>query len=116
MRGAIPPLLQHFFMAWCLVKHRDNFKINFESSRILFYNHLHGSPKRQPISLNYKLRLPRCNIDKICRNLSLRSRIVSFMNSAMNSFSCLCETNGTDYNFVCIQKEPNIQCASQMSR
>jgi hypothetical protein len=25
MRGAIPHLLQHAFMAWCLVKHRVNF-------------------------------------------------------------------------------------------
>jgi hypothetical protein len=25
MRGAIPPLSQYAFMAWCLVKHRDNF-------------------------------------------------------------------------------------------
>jgi hypothetical protein len=25
MRGAIPPLHQYVFMAWCLVKHRDNF-------------------------------------------------------------------------------------------
>jgi hypothetical protein len=25
MSGAIPPLLQYVFMAWCLVKHRDNF-------------------------------------------------------------------------------------------
>jgi hypothetical protein len=25
MRGAIPPLYQYVFMAWCLVKHRDNF-------------------------------------------------------------------------------------------
>jgi hypothetical protein len=25
MSGAIPPLLQYAFMAWCLVKHRDNF-------------------------------------------------------------------------------------------
>jgi hypothetical protein len=25
MRGAIPPPTQHVFMAWCLVKHRDNF-------------------------------------------------------------------------------------------
>jgi hypothetical protein len=24
MRGAIPPLPQYVFMAWCLVKHRDN--------------------------------------------------------------------------------------------
>jgi hypothetical protein len=27
MRGAIPPLPQNVFMAWCLVKHRDNFTI-----------------------------------------------------------------------------------------
>jgi hypothetical protein len=25
MRGAIHPLPQYIFMAWCLVKHRDNF-------------------------------------------------------------------------------------------
>jgi hypothetical protein len=25
MRGAIPPFLKYPFMAWCLVKHRDNF-------------------------------------------------------------------------------------------
>jgi len=25
MRGAIPPLPQYAFMAWCLVKHRDKF-------------------------------------------------------------------------------------------
>jgi hypothetical protein len=24
MRGAMPPLPQYVFMAWCLVKHRDN--------------------------------------------------------------------------------------------
>jgi hypothetical protein len=25
MHGAIPPLPQYVFMAWCLVKHRDKF-------------------------------------------------------------------------------------------
>jgi hypothetical protein len=25
MRGAIPPLRLYVFMAWCLIKHRDNF-------------------------------------------------------------------------------------------
>jgi hypothetical protein len=25
MRGAIPPFPQYVFIAWCLVKHRDNF-------------------------------------------------------------------------------------------
>jgi len=29
MRGAIPPLPQHVFVAWCLVQHRDNFTFNF---------------------------------------------------------------------------------------
>jgi hypothetical protein len=29
MRGAISPLPQYAFMAWCLVKHRDNFTFTF---------------------------------------------------------------------------------------
>jgi hypothetical protein len=29
MHGAIPPLPQYVFMAWCLVKHRDNFTFTF---------------------------------------------------------------------------------------
>jgi hypothetical protein len=29
MSGAIPPLLQYAFMAWCLVKRRDNFTFAF---------------------------------------------------------------------------------------
>jgi hypothetical protein len=29
MNKAILPLPQHVFMAWCLVKHRDNFLIAF---------------------------------------------------------------------------------------
>jgi hypothetical protein len=29
MRGAIPPLPQYAFMAWCLVKHMDNFTFTF---------------------------------------------------------------------------------------
>jgi hypothetical protein len=29
MRGAIPPLPQYPFMAWCLVKHRDSFTYTF---------------------------------------------------------------------------------------
>jgi hypothetical protein len=29
MRGAIPPLPQYAFMAWCLVKHGDNFTFTF---------------------------------------------------------------------------------------
>jgi hypothetical protein len=29
MRGAIPPLPLYVFMAWCLVKHGDNFTFTF---------------------------------------------------------------------------------------
>jgi hypothetical protein len=29
MHGTIPPLPQHAFVAWCLVKHRDNFTFTF---------------------------------------------------------------------------------------
>jgi hypothetical protein len=29
MRGGIPPLPQYAFMAWCLVKHRDNFTFTY---------------------------------------------------------------------------------------
>jgi hypothetical protein len=29
MRGTIPPLPQHVFVAWCIVKHRDNFTFTF---------------------------------------------------------------------------------------
>jgi hypothetical protein len=32
MCGAIHPLLQYAFMAWCLVKHRDNFTFTFACS------------------------------------------------------------------------------------
>jgi hypothetical protein len=37
MRGAIPPLPQYVSMAWCLVKHRDNFTFTFTSVRKLLY-------------------------------------------------------------------------------
>jgi hypothetical protein len=29
MRGAVPPLPQYVFMAWCLVKHGDSFTFAF---------------------------------------------------------------------------------------
>jgi hypothetical protein len=30
MRGTLPPLPQYVFMAWCVVKHRDNFTFTFK--------------------------------------------------------------------------------------
>jgi hypothetical protein len=35
MSGAIPPLPQYVFMAWCLVKHRDKFTFTFYLCLIL---------------------------------------------------------------------------------
>jgi hypothetical protein len=39
MRGAIPPLPQYVFMAWCLVKHRDNFTF-LKSRRMICVGHV----------------------------------------------------------------------------
>jgi hypothetical protein len=36
MRGDIPPFPQYAFMAWCLVKHRDNFAFTFNIYREVF--------------------------------------------------------------------------------
>jgi hypothetical protein len=33
MREAMPPLPQYVLMAWCLVKHRNNFTLNKRESR-----------------------------------------------------------------------------------
>jgi len=40
MRGAIPPLPQYAFMAWYLVKHRDNlpFTNYYVCSRVILLN------------------------------------------------------------------------------
>jgi hypothetical protein len=37
MRGAIPPLTQYVFVAWCLVKHRDNFTFTFHQYKLERY-------------------------------------------------------------------------------
>jgi hypothetical protein len=37
IRGAIPPLPQYVFMAWCLVKHRDNFTFTLSTSKVGIY-------------------------------------------------------------------------------
>jgi hypothetical protein len=34
MHGAIPPLPQYVFMAWCLVKHRDNFAFFYRAGSL----------------------------------------------------------------------------------
>jgi len=36
MRGAIPPLPKYVFMAWCLVKHSDNFAFTFYPEKLVF--------------------------------------------------------------------------------
>jgi len=35
MGGAIPPLPQYAFMAWCFVKHRDNFTFTLPDVSVL---------------------------------------------------------------------------------
>jgi hypothetical protein len=37
MSGAIPPLPQYAFMAWCLVKHRDNFTFTLVRFKIALF-------------------------------------------------------------------------------
>jgi hypothetical protein len=37
MRGAIPPLPQYVFMAWCSVKHRETLPLPFTFSKPSFY-------------------------------------------------------------------------------
>jgi hypothetical protein len=57
MRVAIPPLPQYVFMAWCLVKHRDNF--TFYDKNILINLIIHAEFLRKDtkiISLcNYRV-------------------------------------------------------------
>jgi hypothetical protein len=36
MRGTIPPRPQYVFIAWCLVKHRDNFNFTLLYTNVIF--------------------------------------------------------------------------------
>jgi hypothetical protein len=63
MRGAILPLLQYVFMAWCLIKHRDNFNL---PNLIRMYHLLQLEKCYFTISDKsryYTNRLRRCDID-----------------------------------------------------
>jgi len=47
MRGAIPPVLKYLFIAWYLVKHRDNYTFTFTalgSGKIFHYIELCSEP------------------------------------------------------------------------
>jgi hypothetical protein len=48
MSGAIHPLPQYAFMAWCLVKHRDNFTFTFTHFESL-YSVLPTACEHQPV-------------------------------------------------------------------
>jgi hypothetical protein len=63
MRGAIPPLPQCVFMAWCLVKHRDNFTFTFYYS----YSILNG---RLDTTAWHILSLRMEEMTSICANAS----------------------------------------------
>jgi hypothetical protein len=41
MRGSIPPLPQYVFMAWFLVKHRDNFTVLFHILDYRVFQHIY---------------------------------------------------------------------------
>jgi hypothetical protein len=47
MRGAIPPLPQYVFMAWCLLKHRDNFTFAFTCYSAPLFNSEGESRKKK---------------------------------------------------------------------
>jgi hypothetical protein len=53
MRGAIPPLPQYAFMAWCIVKHRDNFTfyltIICSCSRKFYFISVTASHRDEPL-------------------------------------------------------------------
>jgi hypothetical protein len=42
MHGTMPPLPQYAFIAWCLVKHRDNFAFTFYLSQVIMDGKLGG--------------------------------------------------------------------------
>jgi hypothetical protein len=58
MRGAIPPLSQYVFMAWYLVKHRNNFTFIFLGCE----NNFNRSSRTQNVSSSF---------EKVKINLSL---------------------------------------------
>jgi hypothetical protein len=58
MRGAIPPLPQYAFMAWCLVKHRDNFTF-----LPLFHTSATSVITAKNNSTIVKIKLPRTNME-----------------------------------------------------
>jgi ribosomal protein L31 len=62
MRGAIPPLTQYAFMAWCLIKHRDKF--TFKDRNIAVdvegncHSHFHGRTEETTENLSQDSRSP----------------------------------------------------------
>jgi hypothetical protein len=60
VRGAIPPLPQYDFMAWCLVKHRDNF--TFTVDKFAIHNGKYEKLLRTLLMLIVQVMLD-CNLD-----------------------------------------------------
>jgi hypothetical protein len=56
MCGAIPPLPQYVFMAWCLVKHRDNFNFTFIICVVLLNFSIYKKlcPKREKAMVGWR--------------------------------------------------------------
>jgi hypothetical protein len=64
MHGAVPPVLKYVLLAWCLVKHRDNFSFtceNQEAGALYEYKISVGKPEE-------KTPLGRCRSKWDCNN------------------------------------------------
>jgi hypothetical protein len=60
MRGAIPPLPQHVFTAWCSVKHKENFTLTVMNLFLeVLKIYLHRIRKNMPVVTDE-------NHDKLC--------------------------------------------------
>jgi hypothetical protein len=80
MRGAIPPLLLYVFMAWYLVKHKDNFSFTFHKIRE-FLDEMNNYKPFNEESVPCNLSLSQLFKEhlmwyrrKLCCQLSLKSR------------------------------------------
>jgi len=56
MRGVISPLTQYPFMAWCLIKHNDNFTFTFNNNTFV------------EISKILRMKLHSCSLNRVVQN------------------------------------------------
>jgi hypothetical protein len=63
MRGPVPPLRQHAFMAFFLVKHRNNFTFDYKATLLTALDR-DGPKLNSPDKFRYRLSTP--NLIEIC--------------------------------------------------